>query len=119
METMSQEITFHLVPQAYYHSLGAEADYVPSEFAREGFIHCTDAPAEMARVANAYYGSNPNPHYYVYIDKRRVHAPIRYDDEAHLYPHIYGPLNRDAIVAIRPAARAADGTFLSPEPVEN
>ena len=30
-----------------------------------------------------------------------------------LFPHIYGPLNRDAIVEIRAATRAADGTFLS------
>ena len=28
-----------------------------------------------------------------------------------LFPHIYGPLNRDAIIAIRHLTRAADGTF--------
>ncbi|MCL4504536.1 MAG: DUF952 domain-containing protein [Chloroflexi bacterium] len=28
-----------------------------------------------------------------------------------LFPHIYGPLNRDAIIAIRRMARAADGAF--------
>ena len=29
-----------------------------------------------------------------------------------LFPHIYGPLHREAIVAVRPAQRAPDGRFL-------
>lgn len=113
------EITYHLVPQAYIDALDPRADYTPRDFAREGFIHCTDSADEMARVANAFYKPNPEPHYYLYIDKTRVRAPIRYDDATRLYPHIYGALNRDAFVAVRPARRAADGTFLPPEPWES
>lgn len=56
-------------------------------------------------------------HLYLYIDKARVHAPIRYDDAQARYPHIYGTLNRDAIVATQPARRQADGSFLPPEPM--
>ena len=112
------DITFHLVPQAYFDSLDPRADYAPRDFAREGFIHCTDGADEMARTANRFYQSNAEPHYYLYIDKARVRAPIRYDDAERLYPHIYGALNRDAIVATRPARRQADGTFLAPEQVD-
>jgi uncharacterized protein (DUF952 family) len=111
------DITFHLVPQSYFDSLDPREDYAPREFAREGFIHCTDGAAEMARTANRYYQSNPEPHYYLYIDKRRVRAPIQYDDAARIYPHIYGALNRDAIVAVGVAPRGLDGTFLEPEPL--
>jgi uncharacterized protein (DUF952 family) len=111
----SMDITFHLVPQAYFDACDPRADYTPLDFVREGFIHCTDGADEMARTANRYYKSNTGAHYYLYIDKTRVRAPIRYDDAAHLYPHIYGTLNRDAIVAIRLAPREADGTFLAPE----
>jgi uncharacterized protein (DUF952 family) len=110
-------ITFHLVAQSYWESLDPRADYVPRDFAREGFIHCTSAADEMARVANAFYRSDAGPHLFLYIDKARVHAPIRYDDVEECYPHIYGALNRDAIVAIRPARRQANGTFLPPEPM--
>jgi uncharacterized protein (DUF952 family) len=113
------DITFHLVPQSYFDSLDAGVDYTPREFAREGFIHCTDGAAEMARTANRYYRANPEPHYYLYLDKLRVHAPIRYEDAARIYPHIYGALNRDAIVAVRAASRGADGAFLEPEPLSH
>ena len=111
------DLTFHLVPQNYFDSLDRQVDYVPETFANDGFIHCTDGADEVAGTANRYYRSNPEPHYYLYIDKARVRAPIRYDAEPRIYPHIYGALNRDAIVAVRLAQRSADGTFLPPEPL--
>jgi uncharacterized protein (DUF952 family) len=113
------DITFHLVSQEYFDSLDPRADYAPRDFAHEGFIHCTDGVDEMARTANRYYQSNLDSHYYLYIDKTRVRAPIRYEDERKIYPHIYGALNRDAIVTVRLARRKADGTFLAPEPLSN
>lgn len=113
------EITFHLAPQSYFDSLDPRADYISRDFARDGFIHCTDGAAEMARTANRYYQSNPEPHCYLYIDKSRVRAPIRYDDAGRIYPHIYGALNRDAIIAVRVARREADDTFLEPEPLQS
>jgi hypothetical protein len=109
------DLTFHLVPQKYFDARDPNADYVPRDFARDGFIHCTDGAEEMARTANRYYKSNTEAHYYLYIDKARVRAPIRYDDAARVYPHIYGALNRDAILAVRVARRKSDGTFLTPE----
>jgi uncharacterized protein (DUF952 family) len=109
------DLTFHLVPQDYFDALDPRADYIPHDFARDGFIHCTDGADEMACTANRYYKSNAANHYYLYIDKARVRAPIRYDAEPRIYPHIYGALNRDAIVSVRAARRETDGTFLAPE----
>lgn len=107
-------LMYHLVFQAYFDSLAATTDYVPSTFERDGFVHCTDDPIEMARVANRYYADEQGPHLYLYIDKDRVNAPIRYEDAENKYPHVYGPLNRDAVVAVRLAARDAEGHFLPP-----
>jgi uncharacterized protein (DUF952 family) len=39
-------------------------------------------------------------------------APVR-------FPHIYGPLNRDAIMGVRRVLRAADGTFTGFAPLES
>jgi len=107
-------MTYHLVLQTYFDSLDPGRDYTPRDFAREGFIHCTDGAAEMARTANRYYQADPDAFYYLYIDKARVRAPMRYDDPGKIYPHIHGTLNREAIIAIHPASREADGTFMEP-----
>ena len=112
------EIAFHLVSKKYFDSVDANSEYLPADFAEDGFIHCTDDPEEMARVANLFYRDEPPPHLYLYIDKARVRAPIRYDDAARLYPHIYGRLNRDAIVALREARRDTNGIFLPPESMD-
>jgi len=109
------DITFHLVPKIYFDALDPARDYTPRDFAREGFIHCTDGAAEMARTANRYYQADPGEFYYLYLDTARVHAPMRYDDPGKIYPHIYGALNRDAIIAIRAARRDANGIFLEPD----
>lgn len=113
MEIM--DITFHLVSKNYFDACDPKIDYTPEPFAREGFIHCTDGADEMANTANRYYKANAEPHYYLYIDKSQVRAPIKYEDERRIYPHIYGALNRDAIIGKCEAKRQADGTFLAPE----
>jgi len=112
---LRMDITFHLVPKSYFDSLDPHKDYLPPDFSRDGFIHCTDGADEMARTANRYYRSNPEPFYYLYIDMASIRAPLRYEDSARIYPHIYGSLNRDAMIAIRNARRDANGKFLMPE----
>ena len=66
----------------------------------------------MAATGNRHYRDDPRDFYLLYIDTERVKSPIKYEDPGHIYPHIYGPLNRDAIVGKRIALRDADGTFL-------
>ncbi|MDL1896408.1 DUF952 domain-containing protein [Anaerolineae bacterium CFX7] len=108
-------LIYHLVPKRFYERQIKNAVYLPKPFAQDGFIHCTKRADEMARVANRFYKHERGPHVYLYIETRRVKAKIQYDDAAKQYPHIYGGLNHDAIVAIKIARRAATGAFLPPE----
>jgi len=108
-------IIYHLVPKRYFERQDPGADYYPAPFEQDGFIHCTKTAAEMARVANRFYRAERGPHVYLYIDSRKVKAKIKYEDPDNKYPHIYGGLNRDAIVATRPARKDAEGNFLPPE----
>ena len=108
-------MTFHLVAGAYYRDCHAAADYTPESFESEGFIHCTDGAENVAATANRYYAGDQRMYVALVIDKALVKASIRYDDAERIYPHIHGPLNRDAIVTIVPMLRNADGTFLPPQ----
>ena len=107
-------VTWHLAPADYYEGLDPDEPYIPEDFAREGFIHCTDGIEELVRVANRYYRADPRPYVILEINPKLVRAEIRYEDSARRYPHIYGPLNRDAIVEVRPAPRLPRGAFLFP-----
>ena len=112
-------IIYHLVPKKFYDRQIKNAVYLPKPFAQDGFIHCTKKPDEMAHVANRFYKQERGPHVYLYIDTRKVKAKIQYDDAARKYPHIYGGLNHDAVVAIRTAKRDAEASFLPPEKLTN
>ena len=106
--------TYHLAPREYWQGTDRTAPYTPEPFAEEGFIHTTHDPVELAATANRYYRDDPRPFVVLHIDISRVRSPIRIADPAGRYPHILGPLNRDAIVAVTDAAREPGGAFRSP-----
>lgn len=77
-----------------------------------GFIHAGDAH-QVAPVANAIYGDDENLVVLV-IDCARVKSEIRYDPVRGWedpFPHIYGPLNLDAVVRTLVLERDTTGLF--------
>jgi uncharacterized protein (DUF952 family) len=106
-------LTYHLVAAEDYDP--AATSYVPAAFAAEGFIHTTRTPGLLAEVGNRYYRNDPRPYLLLTIDLDRLAVPWRYDAAGEDYPHLYGPLNRDAVSTVAPMPRAEDGTFLSNE----
>ena len=77
-----------------------------------GFIHSSTA-AQVAAVANAYYKGAADLLLLV-IDTDRVGPEIRWEDVPGSdapYPHIYGPLNTDAVIEARPYGPGPDGEF--------
>ena len=109
-------LTYHLVAEPYYGSCDASEDYTPEDFASDGFIHCTDGVENVIATANRYLKEDDRPFIVLVIDKEKVSAEIKYEDAEQIYPHIHGPLNRDAIASTLPVKRAEDGTFLAVEP---
>lgn len=108
------QLTYHGTPKEYYESLDPGEPYIPPQFAEEGFIHCTDGREAVSIILTIIYRQQPGRWLVLYIDKEKVQPPIKYEDPAGIYPHIYGPLNRDAIVAVREIGRSPEGVFLLP-----
>ena len=105
-------LTYHATAKAHWDASNTADPYVSSDFAEEGFIHCTDSADALPSVLTTYYKDESGAWVVLTIDKDRVSSPIRYEDPDNVFPHIYGPLNRDAIVDVRDIPRSDDGTFL-------
>ncbi len=110
-------ITYHMVPREYYEAQPADRDYLPEPMAagREAFIHCTDGAANVAATGNRFYTADPRDFIILVLDLDKLRSPVRYEDPGRIFPHIYGPLNRDAIIKIIPFPRDPAGRFLLPE----
>jgi len=86
---------------------------VDKTLAEEGFIHASQE-SQVARTANTFYRDAAGPLVLLVIDTGLVGPEVRYDDVpgAELpFPHIYGPLNVEAVLAAVPFAPGPDGTF--------
>jgi uncharacterized protein (DUF952 family) len=104
-------MTFHLTTAETWARQRDQSTYLPDAFAQDGFIHCTDGEQNMVDTANRYYAADPSQFICLVIEQERVASEIRYEDPNRIYPHIYGPLNVNAVIAVRAFERDADGHF--------
>lgn len=115
-EGLLPRFTHHLVAEADWPGRSFGTVYRPASLASDGFIHCTDGRDRVIETANRYYTADPRPYLLVTLDLQRVSAEWRYDDAARVYPHIYGPLQVEAVRAVEPLQRGDDGRFLDRPP---
>lgn len=101
---------------------GKESAYHADSLSTEGFIHCSK-PSQIVDVANSFYRGQQGLVLLV-IDPSRLVAELKWEPPAQpepthartgeLFPHIYGPLNLDAIVEVIPFEPDPDGSFSLP-----
>ena len=108
----SEARTFHLTPADAWAASDTDAPLRAPSLDDEGFIHCTTGAAEMVATANRHYRDDPRAFVVLTVDLARVTSPVRIEDARGVYPHIFGPIDRRAILASVPMPRAADGAFL-------
>ncbi|GGW35974.1 DUF952 domain-containing protein [Streptomyces xantholiticus] len=98
---------FHAVPAAEW-TADTERPYTPASLAAEGFVHCSaDEPTAFA-VADARFRDVPDLQVLV-IDEARLGAEVRREGPGGRFPHVYGPVERSAVAAVRAVHRDADG----------
>lgn len=63
----------------------------------EGFIHCSEAP-QVERSLNRFFSLEQSV-VVLHVDPERLVSELKYESaHGELFPHIYGPLNLDAVV---------------------
>ncbi len=105
-------LTCHLTPTDRWSASDPDAPLSAPSLTDEGFIHCTTGADEMVATANRHYRADPRDFVVLTVDLDRVTCPWRADDERGIYPHVFGPIDRAAILDARPMPRASDGTFV-------
>jgi uncharacterized protein (DUF952 family) len=110
------EPLYHIAEATTWEQANQDGIYRQSTVGRtvdeEGFIHCAYA-RQVEAVANIFYRGRSGLVLLV-IDPTRVVPDIREEDGGEgrqRFPHIFGPLNLDAVVDARPLASGPDGLF--------
>jgi uncharacterized protein (DUF952 family) len=104
---------FHLTSTAAWAQARAAGLYEGDTLKTEGFIHCSLAH-QVVEVANRLFRGRTDL-VLLTIDEDAVGPEVRYENlegGAEQYPHIYGPLNLDAIRAHEPFLPDEDGRFV-------
>lgn len=109
-------LIYHITAASDWEQARREREYRLStrgrSLADEGFIHASTAQ-QVAPVANASY-QDASDLVVLVIDTSRVRPEIRYEHVPGMedpFPHIYGPLNVDAVVTTLVLDRDASGRF--------
>jgi uncharacterized protein (DUF952 family) len=105
-------LTYHLVPRARWDTSDPAQPLAAPSLETDGFIHCTDGAANMVATANRHYATEPGPFMVLSVDLDRITSSWSLDDPERIYPHIFGPIDRAAIVRVAAVPRDDRGTFL-------
>lgn len=105
---------YHLVAQATWDAQRDDtAPYSPPSLAAEGFVHCSYADQLLATAARYYAGRGDLV--VLRIDRKKLTAEVRDEPVRDTsFPHVYGAIDRAAVVATYALPLGGDGQFTLP-----
>ncbi len=100
---------YHIVLPQVWERFKDRPSYQPESLVAEGFIHCSYAN-QLDSVLKRYY-RNTEKVLILKIDTEKLFPKLVEEPSTNneIYPHIYGRLNRSAVVEIKP--RILDTSF--------
>ena len=123
---------FHIIDRQTWQAAGDQPGYEPHSIISDGFIHASTIK-QILRVANAFY-AGADDLVLLEIAPSLLTSELRWEDainpantpanttadpalsfDGSIFPHIYGALNTDAVVAIHPLPRNSDGRYMLPD----
>lgn len=116
---MTAERIYHIADRLHWEEALAAGEYRWSTLGLDldevGFIHCSFTH-QVEGVAGRFYTDHPSPLVVLEIDSSapgRAGVDVRVEDggAGELFPHIYGPIDPDWVVAAHDAGFDADGPF--------
>jgi glutathione S-transferase len=109
-------VIYHIACPADWEKAKADGEYRISTKGRtldeQGFIHAGDVP-QVAAVANLIYKEDDHLLVLV-IETAKLSSEVKYDAVPGWdapFPHVYGPINPDAVTDVLPLERDTEGVF--------
>jgi uncharacterized protein (DUF952 family) len=107
----------HITTRAAWTAALAVGEYASPTLGTQGFIHASRPDAgQLLAVADFLYRGQPDL-VLLLIASERLHSELRWEESgpgSDLFPHLYGPVNLDAVVAVVDFPPEPDGTFRLP-----
>jgi uncharacterized protein (DUF952 family) len=107
------EPLLHIVAAADWAAAQESGELRPESLVTEGFVHLS-WPRQLAGTAARFY-AGASDHLVLVVDPARLTDPVVEEPAADVddrFPHLYGPLPVDAVVAVHRLEEALDGLIL-------
>jgi len=113
------KIILHITERKQWEKAKLNGIYHSDTLGSQGFIHCSN-PQQVVKVANVLFHAREGL-VLLCIETDKVRCEIRYEGitEGEKYPHIYGPLNIDAVITVLDFKPQRDGKFALPKAIFN
>ena len=112
-----KEYIYHITSREAWSTSQGKGFYAAESLSREGFIHCSRND-QVVRVANEFYPAQLGL-VLLEMDPERLKAALQMepgtDKPEELFPHIYGPINLDAVRRVIDFPPGSDGSFSLPD----
>ncbi len=92
---------YHITTPEEFSKFNNKNFYESASLASEGFIHCSTLKQLKPSIERHF--SDSREIVILYIDERKLKAVLKYEmaESGEEFPHIYGPINREAIAEIK------------------
>jgi release factor glutamine methyltransferase len=106
----NSEFLVHLCRLEEWQTAQEQGSYISPSLSQEGFIHCSQ-PGQILEVANRFYQGIPGL-VLMWLDPAKISSDVRWESaDGALFPHIYGPINLDAVTSTTNLTPGQDGRY--------
>jgi uncharacterized protein (DUF952 family) len=112
-------VIFHIASRQELQAAESLTQYAPPGWSDEGFIRCCTQP-RLRTVANSYFRGQPGL-VVLGIDEELLEAEVRWEPPSapmegvspmDRFPHVYGPINTDAVTDVADLVEGDGGEWI-------
>ena len=110
---MGKKIILHCMTAKQWDIIKEQSFWGQNMLDAEGFIHCSTIEFFWRVAPN--FADIQEELVLICIDENKLIPPVKYEDGdncGRFYPHVYGLINNDAVVAVLPYRKDAQGSYI-------